>query len=95
MTPELAEDIATAALVWLCADPDRLAGFLGQSGAGPDDLRRALQAGPDHAVLTAVLDFILLDDASVIACAQARNIAPERVALAASVLSGRAGMHWT
>lgn len=95
MTPQTAQDIATDALVWLCNDPDMLGAFLGQSGADPDDLRRALQSGPDNGVLGSVLDFVLLSDAQVIDCAQAQGVTPDKIGMAAAILSGRARMHWT
>jgi hypothetical protein len=95
MTDTQAEQIAAHALAWLCADPDRLGSFLGQSGASPDDLRAALRAGPDQGLLGSVLDFILQADQSVLDCAQALQVRPEQVAMAAARLSGRAGMHWT
>lgn len=95
MTEAQAEDIATRALVWLCSQDDLLGAFLGQSGAGPDDLRAALQSGPDHGFLGSVLDFILQQDATVLACAADLDLANDRLAMAAALLSGRARMHWT
>ncbi|MFN4056719.1 MAG: DUF3572 domain-containing protein [Roseinatronobacter sp.] len=90
-----AEEIAVQALAWLCADPDHLGAFLGQSGASPDDLRAALHTGPDQGLLGSVLDFILQADRSVLDCARALNLPPDRLQMAAAILSGRAQMHWT
>lgn len=97
MTPQHAEDIALRALAWLCQDDELLPVFLAASGAGPDDLRTALSApeGPDTGMLGAALDFILMRDDTVIACARALGLPNDRLALAAAMLSGRAGMHWT
>ncbi|MCC5993063.1 MAG: DUF3572 domain-containing protein [Rhodobacteraceae bacterium] len=97
MTPRHAEDIALRALTWLCMDDELLRVFLAASGAGPDDLRAALGApeGPDAGMLGAALEFILMRDATVIACARALGLPNDRLALAGAVLSGRAGMHWT
>jgi hypothetical protein len=95
MTPIQAEDIATQALVWLCAQDELLGAFLGQSGADPDDLRAALQAGPDHGFLGSVLDFILQQDGTVLACAGALGLGNDQLGMAAALLSGRARMHWT
>ena len=95
MTPPQAEDIATQALVWLCAQDDLLALFLGQSGADPDDLRAALTNGPDQGFLGSVLDFILQQDSTTLACAGALGLGNDRLGIAAALLSGRARMHWT
>ena len=95
MNAALAEEIAAQALAWLCADPDLVGGFLGQSGASPDDLRTALQSGADQGLLTSALDFILQADRWVLDCARALNLPPDRLQMAAAILSGRARMHWT
>lgn len=92
-----AEEIATQGLGWLCSCDDLLPVFLAASGAELADLRAALAepAGPEAGVLVAVLDFILMQDDTVLACAQALQIAPDRLLTAHAVLSGQAGMHWT
>jgi len=95
MTEEQAENIATQTLVWLCTQDDLLGAFMGQCGAGPDDLRAALTAGPDHGFLGSVLDFVLQDDATVLAAAAAQGLGNDRIGMAAAILSGRARMHWT
>ena len=95
MTEGQAEDIATSALAWLCGQDQMLGAFLAQSGAGPDDLRAALVGGPDRGLLGSVLDFILQQDATVLACAADLGLANDRLAMAAALLSGRARMHWT
>ncbi len=97
MQQDLAEEIATQGLGWLCGQDDLLPVFLAASGADLAGLRSALAAptGPDSGLLVAALDFILMQDATVLDCAQAVQIAPDRVLMAHAVLSGQAGMHWT
>lgn len=97
MQQDQAEEIATQALGWLCAQDDLLPVFLAASGADLAGLRTALAVptGPEPGVLLAVLDFVLMRDDTVLDCAQALQIAPDRILMAQAVLSGQAGMHWT
>ncbi|MCC5962894.1 MAG: DUF3572 family protein [Rhodobacteraceae bacterium] len=97
MRRELAEEIATQALGWLCAQDELLPVFLAASGAGVDDLRAALgaQDGPDESVLMAAMDFIVMQDATVLDCARALEQPPETLGLAQAVLAGEGGRHWT
>lgn len=97
MTPERAEQIALGALAWLGADDQLFEVFLAASGAAPDDMRAHLTAadGPDRAFLESVLDFVLMQDDTVLACCDALTLAPPDLQLAHAVLSGRARMHWT
>ncbi|MEQ6248539.1 DUF3572 domain-containing protein [Sulfitobacter sp. HNIBRBA3233] len=87
-----AETIALQALGWLVANDDLLPVFLGATGASEADLRSS--AG-SPAFLAAVLDFLLMDDAWIIACADDIAIAPERLAEARRALPGGEGVHWT
>ena len=64
MTHDAAETLGIQALAWLAADDDLFAVFLGASGASAAEVKA--QAG-DPAFLGAVLDFLLMDDAWVIA----------------------------
>jgi len=92
MSRENALTLALQVLAWLAASDELLPVFLGASGAAPADLAaRAV----DEEFLAAVLDFLLLDDAWVIAFCAAGGHAPEDPARAQAVLAGPAGAHWT
>jgi hypothetical protein len=97
MTPARAEDIAMGALVWLCAQDDLFPVFLASSGASAEDLGAVLRsgAGPDQGVLSAVLDFILMRDDTVMAACAEQGLAYDQLAVAQAVLSGAGQMHWT
>lgn len=92
-----AEEIALAALDWLCGQDTLLAVFLAASGADAQDLRAQLETatGPDESLLMAVLDFILMRDDTVMDCCRAQNLPFDQLAVAHAVLSGTAQMHWT
>ncbi len=92
-----AREIAVEALVWLCGQEDLLPVFLGASGADAVVLHAALAAteGPDPALSGAVLDFVMMQDATVIDCAHALGLPPGQLALAQAMLSGQGQMHWT
>ena len=97
MTPARAEDIAISAFAWLCAQDELFPVFLAASGASADDLGAALRsgAGPDQAVLMAVLDFILMRDETVMAACTAQALPYDQLAVAQAVLSGAGQTHWT
>lgn len=91
-----AQEIAGDVLLWLCAQEELLGVFLSATGADVGDLRAGLQAGaPDAGLATAALDFVLMRDDTVLDAATALQLAPDRLAMAAAVLAGEAGMHWT
>lgn len=87
MTRDRAETIALLALGFLAGDPELLGRFLGESGLGPDRLRGA--AG-DPALLGGVLDFLLADDARVLAFAAEAGLKPEEPLRARAALPGGA-----
>ncbi len=97
MTSDQAEQIGIAALGWLCAEDTLLPVFLAASGASVADLRAQLGAadGPELPLLMAALDFVLMRDDTVIACAQAVGLRNDQLVQAQAVLSGAAQMHWT
>lgn len=89
---ETAETLALRALGWLVGQDDVLAAFLAATGAAPGDLRTG---AADPAFLGAVLDFLLAEDARVIACAEALGEPPTRLAEARTALPGGDLPHWT
>jgi Protein of unknown function (DUF3572) len=81
---EVAEIVAIQALSFVASDPERLGAFLAESGIGPDTLR---SAATEPRFLAHVLDFIMRDDASVKAFAEASELHPTNIAAAHQVLN--------
>lgn len=92
MTRATAEGFAAQALAWLAGDGDRLGGFLGWSGITPDGLRERLH---DPALLLAVLDFLMLDEAMLLAACRDLGVPPQTPMQARTALPGGAQRHWT
>jgi hypothetical protein len=92
MMPERAETVALEALGWIAGNDDLLPVFLGASGASEADLRAG--AG-DPAFLGAVLEFLCMDDAWVIAFCDARGLAYTDPQAARQALPGGGEVHWT
>ena len=80
---EVAEIVAIQALTFVAGDPERLGLFLAESGLGPETLRTAA-ANPQF--LASVLDFVMRDDGTVKAFADATQLHPTNVAAARQVL---------
>jgi hypothetical protein len=80
---EVAEIVAVQALSFIAGDPDRLGVFLAESGIGPETLRTA---AADPHFLGSVLDFVMRDDATVKAFADASKLHPTNIAAARLVL---------
>lgn len=92
ITQENAETLALSALTWLVGNDELLPVFLGASGAGIDDLKAGAS---DPAFLGSVLDFLLMDDAWVIAFCDSCSLPYEQLMQARMALPGGAQMHWT
>ena len=92
MTRPDAELFAAQALAWIAGDEALLSGFLGWSGMAPDTLRRGLS---DPGILLSALDFLLLDDATVLAFCAHNATPPEAVWRARAGLPGGEDYHWT
>lgn len=89
---ERAQVLALQALAWLASDEDRLGPFLAQSGVGAAELRA--RAG-EAEVLAAVLDFLLGDEAQLLAFAAEAGERPEDIVLARHALPGGEMPDWT
>lgn len=89
---DIADTIALRALSWLVGNEDLLPVFLGASGTAPDDLRNRAS---DPVFLSSVLDFILMDDAWVVAFCDAEELAYTEPMAARQALPGGAETHWT
>ena len=80
---EVAEIVAIQALNFIAGDPERLGLFLAETGIGPQNLR---SVATDPRFLASVLDFVLRDDATVKAFAEASELHPTNIAAARQVL---------
>jgi hypothetical protein len=80
---QMAEIVAVQALSFLASQPERLGNFLAETGLGPETLR---SAASDPQFLIGVLDFMLRDDATVKAFAEASELDPTTVAAARQAL---------
>ena len=85
---EVAEIVAVQALSFIAGDPERLGLFLAESGIGPETLR---SAAADPKFLAHVLDFVMRDDATVKAFADASQLHPTNIAAAHQALTDP---HW-
>lgn len=92
MKRETAEVTALKALGWIVADEELSGAFLGASGAAPDELR-ARAADPEF--LGFVLDFLLADEAALLAFCAASGENPETPMRARAALPGGELPNWT
>ena len=81
---EVAEIVAVQALSFVAGDPERLGAFLAESGIGQETLRKA---AADPNFLASVLAFVMRDDATVKAFAQASQLHPTNIAAAHQALN--------
>lgn len=91
-TAESAETLGLQALAWLAANDDLMPVFLGATGASEADVK---SQAADPAFLGAVLDFIMMDDAWVVAFCDTVTLSYERVMMARAVLPGGEQVNWT
>ena len=89
---DFAETIGLQCLAWLVGNEDLLPVFLGATGASEGDLK--LRAG-DPEFLGSVLDFLMMDDAWVIAFCEAHGLPNEAPMRARMALPGGAQVNWT
>jgi hypothetical protein len=85
---EVAEIVAIQGLAFIAGEPGRLGLFLAETGIGPETLRTA---AADPKFLASVLEFVMRDDATVKAFAEASQLDPTNVAAAHQVLSDPTG----
>ena len=89
---ETAEAIGVKALIWLAGNDDLMPVFLGASGAAVEDLRA--QAS-DPAFLGSVLDFLLMDDAWIVAFCDSETLPYDAVMKARAMMPGGEQVNWT
>jgi hypothetical protein len=92
MQRDAAETVGLRALAWLAGNDELLPVFLGSTGASLDDLRAG--AG-DAAFLGSVLDFVMMDDAWVVAFCDAAGLPYDVPMRARAALPGGGQVHWT
>lgn len=89
---EAAHSIALQAAAWMAAESDMLGHFLGATGMSVQDLKERLA---DPEVLAAMIDFILMDDSTIIDCAAYCQIQPQDLATVRQCLPGGDVPNWT
>jgi len=87
-----AEQVALQAIAWLAGNDDLLPVFMGSTGVDEDAFRNGV-ADPEFQA--SVLDFIMMDDAWVIAFCDVAAIPYDRLMQARAALPGGAQVHWT
>jgi hypothetical protein len=92
MRQDMAETTALRALGWLAGHDDLFPLFLGATGASANDV--AARAGEPE-FLGAVLDFLLMDDAWVVAFCDAAGLAYSVPMQARAALPGGGQVNWT
>lgn len=92
LTQETAEIIGLKALTWLAGHDELRPIFMGATGAGEDDMR---QGAGNAEFLGSVLDFIMQDDAWVVACCDAHGLEYAALMQARQSLPGGGQVHWT
>lgn len=92
MRRDMAETLALEALGWLAGNDELLPVFLGATGASETDLRAGAE---DPAFLGALLDFLLMDDAWVVAFCDAAGRDYTEPMAARAALPGGETTHWT
>jgi hypothetical protein len=92
MNEDLAQTRALGVLGWIASQQDIFPVFLGATGSTEADLRQRI-AEPEF--LAAVVDFLMLDDAWVIDCAEANGWQPNDIALIRAGLPGGDLPNWT
>lgn len=89
---ESAETLALQVLGWLVCNDDLLPVFLGNTGASEADLKAHAS---DPVFLAAVLDFLMMDDAWVMAFCDDNALPYDRIMPARMALPGGAEVNWT
>ena len=92
LTLEKAQTLALQALAWLAQESDRFDPFLAQSGTDLSELRA--RAGEPE-LLASVMDYLLSDEAMVLAFAGETGIDPSLVLRARASLPGGDVPFWT
>ncbi|MFP7674305.1 DUF3572 domain-containing protein [Marivita sp. S0852] len=92
LSQDMVEQVALKAIVWLAGNDELLPVFMGSTGADEAAFRENLGSPEFQA---SVLDFIMMDDAWVMAFCDAHDLPYDRLMQARGVLPGGAQVHWT
>ena len=92
LSQDAAEDVALKAIVWLAGNDELLPVFMGATGADEAAFREGLR---DPEFQASVLDFLMMDDAWVIAFCDTEGIPYDRLMQARGALPGGAQVNWT
>jgi hypothetical protein len=92
LSQDAVEQVALKAIVWLAGNDELLPVFMGATGADEAAFRTDLGAPEFQA---SVLDFLLMDDAWVIAFCDSQGLPYDRLMQARAALPGGAQVHWT
>lgn len=92
MQQDAAETLGLRALAWLAGNDTLLPVFLGSTGASVPDLR---MRASEPEFLGSVLDFLMMDDAWVVAFCEAEGLDYQSPAAARAALPGGGAVHWT
>ena len=92
LSQDAVERVALNAVVWLAGNDDLLPVFMGSTGADEAAFREGVGTPEFQA---SVLDFLMMDDAWVIAFCDSEGIPYDRVMQARAALPGGAQVHWT
>jgi hypothetical protein len=89
---EYAETVALQALAWLLQADEHRVAFLSASGLSPDDLGRRAS---EPEILLAVIDFVLGDDARVMAFSDTAALPYGALMAVRAALPGGMEYNWT
>ena len=89
---EQAETLGLQALGWLVGQEELADAFLGSTGVSAEELR---SRAADPEFLGFVLDFLLADEAALLAFCEQIDIQPDRPFRARAALPGGELPHWT
>lgn len=81
--------IGVAGLSYLVSEPERIGRFLAITGLGPENVRAAAR---DPSFLPALLDYLLANEAELVAFAQEMNVDPGSVQKARDLLAPPAAL---
>jgi hypothetical protein len=91
-SPETAERVALKAAVWLAQNDELLPVFMGATGSDEASFRTSLGTPEFQA---SVLDFLMMDDAWVIAFCDTEGLPYDSPMQARAILPGAEQVHWT
>lgn len=92
LSNDAVEQVALKAIAWLVGNEDLLPVFMGSTGADEDAFRNGVGNTEFQA---SVLDFIMMDDAWVVAFCDSEGLPYDRLMQARGALPGGAQVNWT